>query len=131
MIALAVEKALQEPVSRATTQAQNRDGCRPRGGLLQAAIPGSCQAVIGHCTRPRGGLLQWSIQAVSRRHPACPGSFYVVTGPFSSASLVRSTISLPSASVMPKCGVKRSEFVPPWMTPRPFRRRYSSVLFAP
>ncbi len=52
-------------------------------------------------------------------------------GPFSKAWRTCSTTRSTSSLVMAKCGVKRSELVPPWITPMPCSRMNSSVEFVP
>ncbi len=52
-------------------------------------------------------------------------------GPSASARPTMSTSRSSSASSMPKCGVKRSEFSPPWITLTPCMRSHSSVELAP
>jgi hypothetical protein len=52
-------------------------------------------------------------------------------GPSSSARLTMATSRSTSSLPMPNTGVKRSEFSPPWITPRPRSRSHSSVEPAP
>src|SRR5690606_32232141 len=52
-------------------------------------------------------------------------------GPSSSARLTRPMTRSSSSAVMSKRGVKRSEFSPPWITPRPRSRSHSSLEPAP
>ena len=52
-------------------------------------------------------------------------------GPSSSALRIFATTSSTSSSAIAKCGVKRSEFAPPWITPMPRSRMNSSVEPAP
>src|SRR5690606_35781356 len=52
-------------------------------------------------------------------------------GPSSSARFTIATTSCISSPVTAKCGVKRSEFSPPWITPIPCSRIHSSVEPAP
>src|SRR5690606_1366191 len=48
-------------------------------------------------------------------------------GPSSSARLTRPRTRSSSSAVMSKRGVKRNEFSPPWITPRPCSRSHSSL----
>ena len=48
-----------------------------------------------------------------------------VAAPFE--SFTSAIISSSSSVAIPKCGVNRSEFAPPWITPRPRSRSHSSV----
>ncbi len=107
----------------------------------RATAAGGCRPVVPMdphtCRRATG---------VGGCRPACPdGSTHASTsdppveaslaqprlGPFTRASRIWSTMRSTSWEVTLKCGVKRREFSPPWITPIPWRRMYSSVLPLP
>ncbi len=76
--------------------------------------------------RPSGRLFPFSIPCGNQAASACSRR-----GPSASARPTMSTSRSSSASSMPKCGVKRSEFSPPWITLTPCMRSHSSVELAP
>ncbi len=103
----------------------------PTGGLLQPSRFRRCGARPAWLSpygkrRPGGRLFPFSIPCGNQAASACSRR-----GPSARARPTMSTSRSSSASSMPKCGVKRSEFSPPWITLTPCMRSHSSVELAP
>jgi hypothetical protein len=114
---------------------------RPRSNVVTSPLAG----------RAQGALLQKSLRvpliAVERsvcfdRHRCRlandaghvadqAASALSLRGPLSRAWRTCDTTRSTSALLTRKCGVKRSELVPPWITPTPRSRMYSSMECAP
>src|SRR6185312_7144694 len=109
-------------------------GCRPDQSMPIKVVPG-----VGETRLTRSIQLQKERPRQSDRR-SLPGradgrvqaaSAFALRGPSRSALRTCDTIRSTSALVTLKCGVKRSELVPPWITPIPCSRMNSSVESAP